>query len=274
MKVVDCGDIPVTPVDNALALRQMTLGLATLGGRKPANKDVMEKVRLVSLGGDHSIALSALRALSNIYGREKIVVVHFDAHLDTWSADKYPNVWNEGGQENMGWFNHGSMFRLAFQEGLISKKKNVHAGLRTRLSSAGDWEEDDSQGWLRISTEDIDDIGTKGIIEKILERVGEDVPVYLSFDIDVVDPGVCPGTGTPEPGGWTSREVLRILRGITAKLNVVGADVVEVAPAYDGVGEQTSLVAAQVVYEIVSGMVSKLRREKEGRGKWKDRDEL
>ena len=148
------------------------------------------------------------------------------------------------------------MFWLASREGLIANGSSVHAGLRTRLASFDDWIDDDAQGFLRIAADDIDDIGARGIIDLILDRVGTEVPVYLSVDIDVVDPGLCPGTGTPEPGGWTSRELIRILRGLEA-LNVVGADVVEVSPPYDGVGEQTALVAAQVAYEIVTSLVGK-----------------
>ena len=98
---------------------------------------------------------------------------------------------------------------------------------------------------------------------RIVERVGTERPVYLSLDIDVIDPGLAPATGTPEPGGWTSREVIRILREI-GDLNVVGADVVEVAPAYDGVGEQTALAAAQVVYEILTSVVMRTFKGMEG----------
>ena len=150
------------------------------------------------------------------------------------------------------------MFWLASNQGLILNGSSVHAGLRTRLSGNGwdDFEDDERQGFLRISADDIDEMGTAGIVTTIMERIGRTVPVYLSLDIDVLDPGLCPGTGTPEPGGWTSREVIKILRGLE-DLNVVGADIVEVAPAYDGVGEQTALVAAQVGYEILTSWVGK-----------------
>jgi len=150
------------------------------------------------------------------------------------------------------------MFWLASNEGLIANGSSVHAGLRTRLSGNdwADYDDDDRQGFLRISADDIDDLGTAGIISSIMNRIGTDKKVYLSIDIDVLDPGLAPGTGTPEPGGWTTRELVRILRGIQ-ELNVVGADVVEVAPAYDGVGEQTSLAAAQVVFEMITSMVAR-----------------
>ena len=167
------------------------------------------------------------------------------------------------------------MFWIASNEGLILNGSSVHAGLRSRLSGWDDYHDDERQGFLRISADDIDEMGTAGIVSAILERIGTDTPTYLSLDIDVLDPGLvsrlplppseatlasnfqqCPGTGTPEAGGWTSREVIRILRGLES-LNVVGADIVEVAPAYDGRGEETALVAAQVGFEILTSWVGR-----------------
>jgi agmatinase len=154
------------------------------------------------------------------------------------------------------------MFWLASTEGLIQNGSSVHAGLRTRLSGLQDWTDDDQQGFLRIAADDIDDIGTAGVVAAIMQRIGPNRRVYLSVDIDVLDPGLAPGTGTPEPGGWTSRELIRILRGVQ-DLNIVGADVVEVAPAYDGTGEQTALAAAQIVFEVLTSMVHRGLRELE-----------
>lgn len=153
------------------------------------------------------------------------------------------------------------MFWLAGNEGLLindTTRPSVHAGLRTRLSGNGwdDFDDDTQQNWLRVVADDIDDLGTKGVVKTILDAIPADDPVYLSIDIDVLDPAFAPGTGTPEPGGWTTRELIRILRGIEG-LNVVGADVVEVSPAYQGAGEETALAAAQVVYEMLSSMVKK-----------------
>lgn len=178
------------------------------------------------------------------------------------------------------------MFWIASNEGLILNGSSVHAGLRSRLTGWDDFEDDERQGFLRISADDIDEIGTAGIVSAILERIGTDTPTYLSLDIDVLDPGLvsrgllspseatlisdcqqCPGTGTPEAGGWTSREVIRILGGLE-RLNVVGADIVEVAPAYDH-EEQTALVAAQVGFEILTSWVGRGMREIE-KAKGKD----
>lgn len=155
------------------------------------------------------------------------------------------------------------MFWLAGQEGLLSNTSSapsVHAGLRTRLTGNDyeDWVDDDRQNWIRFSADDIDDFGGAGaVLQSILHAIGNtNDPVYLSVDIDVLDPAYAPGTGTPEPGGWTTRELIRILRGLEV-LNIVGADIVEVAPAYQGAGEETALAAAQVVFEIMSSMVKR-----------------
>lgn len=250
--ILDCGDIPVTPFDNALALHQMTSAFLELGSRVPAfAHSTNPKPKLLTLGGDHSIALPALRALNKIYGGP-IAVLHFDAHLDTWHPAKYPSAWPSAQSD----FTHGSMFWIASNEGLILNGSSAHAGLRTRLMGLDDYVDDERQGFLRISADDIDEMGMAGIVSAILERIGTNTPTYLSFDIDVLDPGLCPGTGTPEAGGWTSREVIRILRGLET-LNVVGADIVEVAPPYDGTGEQTALVAAQVGFEILTSWVGR-----------------
>lgn len=249
--ILDCGDIPINPFDNELALRQMTEAFSELAHRPSASG--RQHPKLLTLGGDHSLALPALRALNEIYG--PVAVLHFDAHLDTWHPGKYPSAW----ASEQSHFNHGSMFWIASNEGLILNGSSVHAGLRTRLSGNGweDYEDDDRQGFMRISADDIDELdGPKGVARAIMERIGTEVPVYLSVDIDVIDPGLAPGTGTPEAGGWTSRELIKILRNIEG-LNVVGGDIVEVAPAYDGRGEQTALVGAQVIYEILTSVIRK-----------------
>lgn len=281
--IVDCGDIPITPFDNTLALRQMSEGFSELSTRSSSPKNAvsdstyLQTSKLLTLGGDHSIALPALRALKAKYGKP-IAVVHFDAHLDTWHPSKYPSYWLDLEDPNtQSFFTHGNMFWMAATEGLIANGSSIHAGLRTRLSDEDDNVNDDEQGFARIATDDIDEIGVKGIVEMILDKVPEDYPVYLSIDIDVIDPGLAPGTGTPEPGGWTTRELIRILRGIEG-LNVVGADIVEVSPAYDGATEATALAAAQVAFEVLTSMVRRglLEQAKTGEATFKapGKDEL
>lgn len=239
----------------------MSEAFLELGSRSPAvdqgpgsssrDSRSFQVPKLITLGGDHSIALPALRALNKLYGHS-LAVLHFDSHLDTWRPTLYPEAW----QSDTSIFTHGSMFWMASKEGLILNGSSVHAGLRTRLNGDGseDHADDSRQGFLRLSSDEIDEIGTNGIVKKILTRIGKQTPTYLSVDIDVIDPGLAPGTGTPEPGGWTTREMIRILRGVEG-LNVVGADVVEVAPAYDNQGESTAQAAAQLVFEIVTSMV-------------------
>lgn len=283
--VLDCGDIPVTPFDNGLALRQMTQAFAQLSEYAPSTANSASPIsyrrtpKLLTLGGDHSIALPALRALEKRYD-QPITVVHFDAHLDTWHPAAYPSSWvdftpppesvdaNDPKWTQQSFFTHGNMFWLAHLEGLMAGNTSVHAGLRTRLTGVEDEAEDDRQGWLRIASDDIDDMGWQGVAENIVQRatagkgIRSTAPVYLSIDIDVIDPGLAPGTGTPEPGGWTTRELIRVLRAIEG-LNVVGADIVEVSPAYDGAGEQTSLAAAQVAFEVLTSMVRRGLLEEE-----------
>lgn len=176
--------------------------------------------------------------------------MHFDAHLDTWVPTAHP-PWHD-----VNGFNHGSMLWKAHKEGLLLEHSLIHVGLRSRLGSAQDWVDDDAQGWKRIFSDDIDTNGTSGIIESILQTIDPNHPTYLTIDIDVLDPTAAPGTGTPEVGGWTTRELIRILRGIE-DLNIVGADVVEVSPAYDDQAESTTKAAQQLVFEIVTSLVKR-----------------
>ncbi|CAA7264825.1 unnamed protein product [Cyclocybe aegerita] len=255
-KIIDCGDVPVNQFDNALALDQMEVAYSTLLARPSArnpeddpvtsmiSKDGLEHPRIVSLGGDHTIVLPILRSLYKIYG--PISVIHFDAHLDTWPA--YPGQTSEQSRVT-----HGTFFYLAREEGLLANN-SIHGGIRCKLAGVQDLENDDAVGFQVISTDDIDDLGIPTIIRKIRERIG-DSPVYLSLDIDVIDPGLAPATGTPEAGGWTTREMKRIIRGL-AGLNFVGADIVEVAPAYDN-AEITGIAAADLVHDFLSMLLSK-----------------
>lgn len=272
-KVIDCGDIPVTSYvfaiishmqvidtlsyDNAYALQQIEDGHNELLMRKPhtaANEVGISKAgktlpRIITLGGDHTITLPLLRSINKAYG--PISVVHFDSHLDTWK----PKVFG-GAPSKQAAINHGTYFYWASEEGLLANDTNIHAGIRTTLSGLSDYDNDGYCGFTRVEAREIDTIGTSGIIKAIRDRVGTTNPVYLSIDIDTLDPAFAPATGTPETGGWSTRELRTIIRGLEG-INFVAADIVEVAPAYDTNAELTTMAAADTLYEVMSLMVRK-----------------
>ena len=227
-QVVDAGDIAANPFDieDAIAQIEQAAGELTAGGR-----------RLLTLGGDHTITLPLLRVMHATYG--PIAVLHFDAHLDTW--DTYFGAPHT----------HGTTFRRASEEGLLDRDHCLHIGIRGPLYDARDLPESADLGFATIHATQFEELGTRGVIEAMLARLG-DAPVYVSIDIDVLDPGHAPGTGTPEAGGLTSRELLAILRALAAT-NVVSADIVEVAPAYDH-AQITGIAASHVGYELLSVM--------------------
>lgn len=247
-KILDCGDIPVTPMDNVLAFKQMDMAFEELVLEHHSVDNKNLPPRYVALGGDHSVLLPHLRALYKVYG--PLNVIHFDAHLDTWKPDKYPSFWHTHQSE----LNHGSMLWRAFEEGLTSAH-NVHAGLRTKLSGPEDLEDDDEQNFVRISADDIWLDGVQSVVDRILQTVPADTPTYISVDIDVLDPGFGSGTGTQEPGGWLPRELIHVLRKID-NLTIVGADIVEVNPDFDH-AEITATNGAQVAFELITSMVKK-----------------
>ena len=144
----------------------------------------------------------------------------------------------------------------AAQEGLLRNDSNIHAGIRTTLSGMSDYDNDGNVGFAMVEAREIDSIGTAGIIKRIVDRVGTTDPVYLSIDIDTLDPAFAPATGTPETGGWSTRELRTILRGLEG-VNFVGADIVEVAPAYDTNAELTTMAAADILFEVMSLFVKK-----------------
>ncbi|KAI5474247.1 agmatinase [Pseudohyphozyma bogoriensis] len=276
-KIVDCGDIPVSPYDNALALEQIQVAYSTLLARKVSSegldvvkglaKDGKEHARIVTLGGDHTILLPILRALKDVYG--PISVIHFDAHIDTWNGDTYAGAFSDQSK-----ITHGSFFWKASQEGLITNTSSIHAGIRTRLSDVEDLEHDASVGFQLLTTDDIDEMRPSGIVKAIKERVGN-TPVYLSFDIDTIDPSMAPATGTPETGGWTTREVKKILRGLSGpELNIVGMDVVEVSPAYDTNAELTGLAAADLVQEFLALLSKKSAKKVMSGGKFTEGEKV
>ncbi|RFU26854.1 hypothetical protein B7463_g9481, partial [Scytalidium lignicola] len=245
-KIVDCGDVPLTFLDNTYALRQLDEAHKIISG-KPAHTLLKSKTpRIITLGGDHTTTLSALRSTYERWG--PVSVIHFDSHIDTWD----PEVLG-GGVSHYAGVNHGTFLHIAHEEGLILNS-SIHAGIRAPVSRPKrDITNDRRCGFEIVTARDIDRLGMKGVIDKLKERVGEN-KVYISVDVDVLDPAYAPATGTAEPGGWTTRELLTILDGLSG-LKVIGADVVEVAPIYDNPGETTVLAAAEVAYSLITLMV-------------------
>jgi agmatinase len=234
-QVVDAGDVAANPFDIVRAIDETREGLAAI--MTPAGRPVL------SLGGDHTMALPALQAMHSVHG--PLALVHFDAHLDTW------NTYFDAP------YTHGTPFRRAAEQGLIVKGSSAHVGIRGSLYDRQDLLDDEELGFTIVHCRDIDRIGVDGIVERVVERVG-DHPVYVSIDIDVLDPAFAPATGTPEAGGMTSRELLGVLRAMR-ELRLVGADIVEVSPAYDH-AEVTAVAAANIAYELVTIMSEQAKR--------------
>jgi agmatinase len=224
-QVADAGDIACNPFSIQESISQIEAAVDELlsGAR-----------RLLSIGGDHTIALPLLRAMNRRHG--PVALLHFDAHLDTW--DTY------FGEP----YTHGTPFRRAWEEGLLLEERATHVGIRGPLFSPEDLADDSRFGFAIVGAFELPDIGVAGAVDRIRSRL-EDAPVYVSIDIDVLDPAHAPGTGTPEAGGLSSRELLGILRGL-AGMSMVGADVVEVSPPYDH-AEVTCVAASHVAYELL-----------------------
>ena len=225
LRVADCGDVDVVPISIERTYEAVTAKLDEVVGTGAVP---------VCVGGDHSITLPILRSIARRHG--PVGVVHFDAHPDTW--DEY------FGSK----FFHGTPFRRAIEEGHIDSRRMLQVGLRGPLYGPDDFAFHDQHGIEVLRIEAIKEQGTAWASERLSRLRGG--PVYLSFDIDAVDPAYAPATGTPEVGGLTSYEALALVRAL-AGLTLVGADVVEVSPPYDGPGQITALLAANLLFEIV-----------------------
>lgn len=227
LSVIDYGDVPVVPgfiEDSYERIRESLTEIHRAA------------VVPIVLGGDHSVALPELRAAAAVHG--PLALVQFDSHADTW--DSY------FGKE----YNHGTVFRRAVEEGLLRPEHSIQVGMRGSLYDSGDLEASREFGFELITTNGVREIGIPETIDRVRERIG-DAKIYVSFDVDFVDPAFAPGTGTPEVGGFSSREAQEFVRGLTGT-QIVGCDVVEVYPQYDGPGQVTALLAANVAYELLS----------------------
>ena len=226
VQVADAGDAPATPIgveEAHNAIERAAAGVVEAGGR------------VLGLGGDHSVSLPLLRATAARHG--PLSLLQLDAHTDTW--DSY-----FGSR-----YTHGTIFRRALEEGVIEPASSVQIGLRGSLYGPGDSADNRELGFTTLPARELDRVGVDGALELAAAHLRS--PLYVTVDIDVLDPAFAPGTGTPEAGGLTSRELLALLDGLAGLgLSLAGADVVEVAPPYDPAGA-TAVAAANAAYELV-----------------------
>lgn len=227
VKGVDYGDLFMRNPENAY------LGPITDEMREIIKTDTVPIV----LGGDHSITFPELLAYKDVYG--PVSIIHFDSHTDTWGSDT--------DKEH---HDHSTPFRRAVEYGCIDSKSSIQVGMRGGLSDRSDFDFADNAGLTHISAIDIHHIGIEKTAELIREKVGNN-KVMVTFDIDFVDPAYAPGTGTPVPCGFSSREALELVRHALIGLDIVGFDLVEVAPNYDA-GEITAILAGRLVHEFIT----------------------
>jgi agmatinase len=227
VQVADAGDAPANPIEVEAAhetIERSASAVIELGGR------------VLGVGGDHSVSLPLLRAAAGAHG--PLSLLQLDAHTDTW--DSY-----FGSR-----YTHGTVFRRAVEEGLIDASSSVQIGLRGSLYGAEDLVENRALGFSTLLAREFDAAGVSGALDLARSRLRS--PTYVTVDVDVMDPAFAPGTGTPEAGGLTSREVLALLQGLAGlDVRLAGADVVEVSPPYDPTGA-TAVAAANIAYELIA----------------------
>ena len=239
LSVVDLGDLALPPgyVEESLEVITSAVERICAAGAVP-----------IILGGDHTITYANATGVANVHGKGNVGLVHFDAHADT-GPDHHGHL-----------YGHGTPMRRLIESGAVPGHRFVQIGLR------GYWPDPETVTWMKDQgmrsylMSEIVDRGLDIVVDEASEGAAESsAGVFLSVDIDVVDPGMAPGTGTPEPGGLTSRELLDSVRRIARKLPILGADVVEVSPPYDGPGEITAFLANRVVLEILNGIAERAK---------------
>ncbi len=234
LNVVDYGDVSVIPTSIEHTMAAIT---------KMAGEVIETGTKLITLGGDHSIALPLLRAHAKKHG--PVSLVHIDAHIDTWESefDAVP-------------YSHGTPFRYALQEGLIRKGEYMQIGIRGPLSGANDYAEAKELGARTVTIHEVMEKGVKEILKEVHERMKG--PVYVTVDIDSADPAYAPGTGTPEVGGLSSYQLLQLVRGLHG-LDLIGFDLVEVSPPFDH-ADITAILASNIVFEYLSLLAIKEKK--------------
>jgi agmatinase len=240
LPVVDTGDAALPPGHTDVSIDRIGLLVHAI-----AQRGAIPMV----LGGDHTVTFPSARAVAEVVGAGDVALIHFDAHADT-------------GEHHHGQlYGHGTPMRRLIESGAVPGTRFVQIGLR------GYWPPPDTLAWMRaqgMRSYFMDDIGARGLDavldEAVASALGEGARgVYVSVDIDVVDPGMAPGTGTPEPGGLTARQLLDAVRRLGRELDVVGADLVEVAPHYDQPADVTARLANRVVLELLTGVAERRR---------------
>jgi agmatinase len=231
LNIADLGDVDAPPVsiDKCYDVVETRIAAIAEAGARP-----------LVVGGDHSISLPVLRALARMHG--PLALVQFDAHIDTW--DEY-----FGGK-----YFHGTPFRRAIEEGVVDGRRFVQVGIRGPMYGEDDFDFHREHGITMIDIDQVKERGIPWTVERM--RSVATGATYMTFDIDAVDPAFAPGTGTPEVGGLTSHEAQRLVRGL-AGLSIVGGDVVEVAPVFDGPGQITALLAANIMFEFLCALATK-----------------
>lgn len=227
LNIVDYGDVSVVPVDINSTMDNITDEVKSI---------IYQEVAVVALGGDHSISLPLLRAHASKYG--ELAVIHFDSHPDTWDQEFEDQP-----------YSHGTPYRRAIEERLVDTEAYIQIGIRGPTSGKDDLDETREMGAKILTIDQVFEMGIPAVINKMQATIG-DRPVYVSLDIDSVDPAFAPGTGTPEVGGLSSYQILQLVRGMQG-LHIVGFDLVEVSPPYDH-GDITSILAANLAFEFIS----------------------
>ena len=236
LKVVDYGDVSVIPTSIEHTMTTIT---------KETREILGTGTTLISLGGDHSITLPLMRAHAEKHG--PLSLIHVDAHIDTWESE-FESVP----------YSHGTPFRYALQEGLIRKGEYMQIGIRGPVSYENDYAEAAELGARTVTNHEIFEKGIPEVLKEAHQRMTG--PVYVSIDIDAADPAYAPGTGTPEVGGFTSYQLLQLVRGLQG-LNLVGFDIVEVSPPYDH-ADITAILASNIVFEYLSLIALKKQNQK------------
>ena len=234
-QVADTGDVALNAysLEKSIPLIEQHFDKLLAGGAKT-----------VVMGGDHTITLPILRAQHKVHGT--MALVHVDAHADTNDS-----MFGEP-------ITHGTIFRRAIEEALVDPQHMFQIGLRATGYSAGDFDWARERGVRVVPAEECWYRSLAPLMDEVRQAIGPDMPVYLSFDIDGLDPSVAPGTGTPEPGGLATSQGLEIIRGMYG-MNLIGCDLVEVSPAYDATGN-TALLAANLIFEMLCSLPGCIRR--------------